>query len=84
MVIIFDQPLTIVISMADEKERNNIVTEVGSASSWGSKERERFMIPEKATEVDVKALIGETWFQFQGLDDGQRTGLSQGIADCRI
>lgn len=63
------------MSLAETKEHNDIVKEVGSASSWGSKERERFMIPEKAMEIDVKTLIDEVWFQFEELGDEQREGL---------
>ena len=65
-----------VMDLADKKEQNDIVREVGSASSWGAKERERFNIPERATEIDVKRLIGEEWFQFEKWDDEYRIGKS--------
>ena len=73
--------------MAGEKDNNNIVTEVGSASSWGAKERKRFKIPAQATEIDVKRLIGEAWFQFeqlQGAADQWRSHPQNLIAYCRI
>lgn len=61
---------------AIRKEENEIVRKVGSASTWGRRERERFKIPKKGVEVDAHQLVGHEWFDVDGLDAEQREGKS--------
>jgi len=42
---------------------------VGSGSTWGTKERDKFKIQIKKNEpFDVREAIGEEWFDFSTLD----------------
>jgi hypothetical protein len=46
---------------------------VGSGSTWGAKERDKFrIITEKNQTFQVKELIGEEWFDFTTLDSFKR------------
>jgi hypothetical protein len=60
---------------AIKKEKSEVIQKVGSASTWGRRERERFRIPKEGVEVDAKQLIGREWFDIEGLDDEQRESM---------
>jgi hypothetical protein len=62
----------LVMQEAARREKNEVVKKVGSASTSGRRERERFKIPEKGVEVDAMQLIGPGWFDVDGLDGEQR------------
>ena len=61
---------------AERKEQNEVVMKVGSASTWGRRERERFWIPDEAEQVGAIGLIGSEWFDFDELDPDQRESTS--------
>ena len=54
------------------KQENEVVEKVGSASTWGRAERERFRIPNAGVEVPAMQLIGDVWFNIEGLDPEKR------------
>jgi hypothetical protein len=60
---------------AVRREKSAVVKKVGSASTWGRRERERFRIPEEGVEVDAMQLIGREWFDMEKLDDEQRESM---------
>ena len=54
---------------ADAKAKEELVEKVGSASTWGWKERERFKINVSKENLDPKQLLGEApWFDFTTLN----------------
>ena len=61
---------------ANKKEENDVVVNVGSGSTWGTKERKKFNIPSQGVEVDAVQLIGSEWFDVEGLNDEQRESKS--------
>jgi hypothetical protein len=67
--------LIIVMQEAIRREKSEVVKKVGSASSWGRRERERFRIPKEGVEVDAMQLIGREWFDIEGLNDKQRASM---------
>ena len=70
---------------AGRKEKNELVKKVGSASTWGSRERERFGIPQEGVEVDAFELVGREWFDMEGLTTTQQESiLLEYNADYRI
>jgi len=66
---------------ANRKELNEVVKKVGSGSTWGRKERDRFNIPQQAVEVDAGELIGREWFDMHTLDNEQRHSMSLCLHD---
>lgn len=49
---------------------------VGSGSTWGAKERDKFRI--KTTDaVNVKEFVEEKWFDFTTLDASHAKGISR-------
>jgi hypothetical protein len=67
--------LIVVMRDAIRKEKSEVIEKVGSASTWGRRERERFRIPKEGVEVDAMQLIGREWFDMEGLDDEQRESM---------
>jgi len=67
--------LILVMDEANRKELNEVVRKVGSGSTWGRKERDRFNIPQQAVEVDAVELIGHEWFDFSGLTTTQQQSM---------
>lgn len=50
---------------------------VGSGSTWGAKQREKFKVNfEKNEMFDVRDVIGEGWFDFTSLDSFKRDRIS--------
>jgi len=62
---------------ANKKEENDVVVKVGSGSTWGTKERERFNIPSQGVEMDAVQLIGREWFDVKSFvqSDWQRQSM---------
>jgi hypothetical protein len=74
--IVFESRVLIaVMAKAKRKEKNEVVKKVGSASTWGRKERDRFGIPQEGVEVDAFELVGREWFDMNGLDGEQRESM---------
>ena len=67
--------LILVMDEAIRKEVNEVVKKVGSGSTWGRKERDRFNIPQNAVELDAVELIGHEWFDFSGLTTTQQQSM---------
>lgn len=65
--------LIIVMSADEEKEKNTVVKKVGSGSTWGLRERNRFRIQE-SREVDARQMIGDKWFSIDSLSEAQQEG----------
>ena len=58
----------IVMAEADAKAKEELVEKVGSASTWGWKERNRFNLNVSQENLDPKQLLGEVpWFDFKRL-----------------
>lgn len=77
--------LIVVMQGAIRKEKSEVIQKVGSASTWGRRERERFRIPKEGVEVDAMQLIGREWFDMEGLDDKQRESMIPFyVTDSRI
>jgi len=73
------------MAKAKRKEKNEVVRKVGSASTWGRKERDRFGIPQEGVEVDAFELVGREWFDMEGLTATQQESmLLEYNADYRI
>ena len=65
-----------VIAMADAKAKEEVVEKVGSASTWGWRERERFKINVCKEDLDPKQLLGEApWFDFTTLSQVQHKSI---------
>ena len=79
-----NQPVTL------SARRSRVSQVVGSGSTWGAKERDKFRI-QTADAVDVSEFIGDEWFDFDNLDKSQREGntpisspdFSNGISSIR-
>jgi hypothetical protein len=81
----FERCVDLVMAEADRKEKNEVVEKVGSASTWGRRERDRFKIPAHGVQVDAVELIGKEWFDFDGLDATERESiLLEYNADNRV
>src|SRR5436190_329043 len=59
------------VTPLNKRDRGSGPDVVGSGSTWGAKERERFRI-KTGDVVDVRVFVENKWFDFSTLDETQR------------